>query len=71
MLSSSSGDPAAFKSALNERYGTRIKCTYKTIKLGAIYSRNSWRWLTHNEIASGAIEAMENVQDVIIGSIPI
>lgn len=70
VLSSSSGDPEEYKNAILERY-QNVKCVYRTVKLGSIKVGNVSRWLTHEEISNGTIEAMEKEKDVVIGTVPL
>ncbi|MEI3605721.1 hypothetical protein SPD48_08450 [Pseudogracilibacillus sp. SE30717A] len=49
---------------------TRENCIIKEVKLGFIYDGNSSRWLTHQEISSGTIQAIiENKHSKIIGTL--
>ena len=70
VLSSSSGDPASYREAVDTQAGGDVRCRYCTVKLGAIIGDTGWRWLTDTEISDGAIEAARTGQDVIVGQIP-
>lgn len=68
VLSSMAPDPASFRDALDRE---KARCRYRTVRLGAInLSEGGTRWLTDEEISSGAIEAIDTGRDVTVGVIP-
>jgi hypothetical protein len=68
VLSSMAPDPRTFRDALDR---DKARCRYRTLRLGAIASPGGGsRWLTHEEISAGAIQAIETASDVIVGTVP-
>ena len=48
----------------------QVGCRYTAVVLGAVQERDgSSRWLTHDEISLGVIQAIESLDDCVVGSI--
>lgn len=69
VLGSSSDDPREAADRIRQRLRNHPAVTYHTVTLGSIRDGQAWRWLTHTEIAGGAITCEREHRDVVVGEV--
>jgi hypothetical protein len=69
VLGSSAGDPRESAERTRQQAGTCPRLVYHTVTLGSVREAGTRRWLTHAEIAGGAIACEQERRDVIVGEV--
>ncbi len=69
VLGSSAGDPRVAAERTRQQAGTCSRLVYHTVTLGSVREAGTRRWLTHAEIAGGAIACEQERRDVIVGEV--